>query len=204
MESQLSKSVQGLASISADYSHIDSDCLLVHLDSELSRHFRDLDLARSCVEGMLCFLHTKGVVEVEYNSDRFVVSEPALIVASQGTLFHIDSPDWAEVDAYVLVQSLDFIQEVNISFSAISGQAFISKPSHVLLLRDRELPTLLRYFKLMHMVMTDNFNSQLTRHMMSNMMAAFFYQTVAFLYKRLDVVDQDKPGCTATTTCMSS
>ncbi len=194
MDTRLSKSIQGLASISADYSNIDDDCLIFRLDTDLSRHFRDLELVRSCVEGMLCFLHTKGTVGVGFNSEYFTLSEPSLIVAPQGTLLHFDSPDWAEVDAYVLVLSLEFLQDINISFSAISGEAFIKNPTHMIMLRDRELPLLMRYFKLMHTVMSDNFNSQLNRHMVSNILAAFFYQAVALLYKRLDIVDPDRPG----------
>jgi len=194
MGSKLSESIQGLANISADYSHIDDDCLMFHLDSDLNRRFRDLDLARNSVEGILCLLHTKGVLDVEFNSDHFAIVEPSLMVAPQGTLLHIDSPDWAEVDAYVMCLSRDFVQEINISFAAISGEAIMSKPSHVLKLRDKELPTLLRYFKLIHTVMIDNFNNQLNRHIVSNIMAAFFYQTVAFLYKRLDIVDHERSG----------
>lgn len=194
MESHLTNSIQRLAGISADYSHLENDCLIFHLDSEVSRHFRELDLTRSKVEGILCFFLTKGSVEVEFNSERFSVTEPSLVVAPHGTLLKIDSSDWAEIDAYVLAMSPQFIQDINISFSAISGEAFISRPSHVLLLRDRELSILLRYFKLIHTVMSDNFNSQLNRHIVSNIIAAYFYQIVAFLYKRLELADPERPG----------
>jgi len=194
MESLLSKSIQGLASISADYSHIDDACLMFRLDPDLSRHFRELELVRSSVEGMLCYLHTKGTVEIGFNSDHYTVTEPTLVVAPQGTLIHFESPDWADVDAYMLVLSPDFMQDINISFSAISGEALINNPSHMVVLSDRELPLLMRYFKLIHTVMSDNFNSQLNRHMVSNIMAAFFYQIVVLLYKRLELVDPSRPG----------
>ena len=194
MDSQLSKSIQGLANISADYSHIDDACLLFRLDPDLSRHFRELELVRNSVEGMFCFLHTKGTVEMWFNSERYTLTEPSLVVAPQGTLLRFESPDWSEVDAYVLVLSREFLQDINISFSAISGEAFIKNPSHMIELRDRELPLVMRYFKLIHTVMSDNFNSQLNRHMVSNIMAAFFYQTVVLLYNRLDLVDPSRPG----------
>lgn len=194
MESYLTNSIQRLASISADYSHLENDCLIIHLDSEVSRHFQELDLTRRNVEGMLCFLLIKGSVDVEFNSERFSVNEPSLVVVPHGTLLQIDSTDWPDVNAFIMMMSPQFIQDINISFSAISGEALISSPSHVLLLRDRELSILLRYFKLIHTVMSDNFNSQLNRHIVSNIIAAYFYQMAAFLYKRLDLADPERPG----------
>lgn len=194
MESQLSKKLQVLASISADYSHIEDSCLMVHFDSDLSRHMGEVVMPRSSVEGMICILISKGAMEVEINSERYSIIEPSILSAHQGTLVHLTSPDWSEVDAYMLHLSPEFLQDINISFSAISGETLLSRPSPVLALRDRELSVLMRYFKLIHAVMSDNFNNQLNRHMVSNIMAAFFYQNVAILYKRLDNNYPERPG----------
>lgn len=189
MDSHLSKTVQALASVSADFSHLENDCLLVHFDYDMSRRLSDMELVRSTVEGMMCIILLKGTLNIDINSDKHTVSEPSLIVASPGTLLFIDSPDWNEIEAWCLAISREFLQNINISFAAISGETFVSNPRDILPLRDKELPTLLRYFKLMHTVMSDNFNIQLNRHVVSNIIAAFFYQTVIYIYKRLDYED---------------
>ena len=186
MESQISSRIKVLAGMPVEYSHIDDSCLLMHFDSELAHNINNPTLTRSQVEGFMCIILCKGNMVLEINSDKVEATGPALINALHSDLFHFELRPDTDFDIYMLQLAPEFLQDINISFSAISGETLVSHHSPVFNLQDGELSLLMRYFKLISKVMSDNFNTQLSRHIVANILAAFFYQNVAILYKRLD------------------
>lgn len=194
MESLFSKFISQLSSVSTDFNHLDNDFAVIHVDGNALRQLQsDFDDALT-VEGMGCILMSRGTMDVEFNSENITVHAPALISLPRGIRVRFRSLEWDGVEMHVVAMGESFLQEINISFSAISGGALLSKPSHVMALSDSELPQLMRYVSLTRAIMADNFNSQLSRHMITSIMAAYFYQTVAFVYKRIDSVETGHQG----------
>ncbi len=187
MEEVIRQGFERLERISADYSRIEDSCVYVHLDSELSKQLESLEMMHRRVDGLICFLFVKGTVNVKFNSDEFVIDKPSLLVAPHGTLINLHSDNWREAETYIVAMSSSFVQNINISFSSISITPLQERPTPVLEVKERELPVLLRYFGLMHSVMSDKFNLQLNRHIMSNLAAALFYHIMVLVYKRAEV-----------------
>ncbi len=187
MEEVIRQGFERLERISADYSRIEDSCVYVHLDSELSKQLESLEMMHRRVDGLICFLFVKGTINVKFNSDEFVIDKPSMLVAPHGSLINLHSDNWREAETYIVAMSSSFVQNINISFSSISITPLQERPTPVLEVKERELPVLLRYFGLMHSVMSDKFNLQLNRHILSNLAAALFYHIMVLVYKRAEV-----------------
>ena len=178
-----------LRSVSSEYSEIEGSCVYAHLATEINYLLSPLEMAEQCykVHGSVFLLLTKGHVRVEVNTRQLDITAPAAISLNYGSVVQLyPSEDTTGVDCYLLMYSPSFLRDVNISFSAISGEAFIEHDDNVLRLSEREVSQLLRYYSLVHTVMSDSYNIQLNRHIVSSLTTAIFYQVTNFLYKRIE------------------
>ncbi|MCM1067828.1 MAG: helix-turn-helix domain-containing protein [Muribaculaceae bacterium] len=178
-----------IAKIATEYTQLENCVTYAHISAGSAVRVNDGNNQSVKIEHSLFLLLAKGSLDVNYNFERYEVKAPACISFPPGTMLHIDTKDLAAVDAYVLDYSPKFLQEVNISFNAISGQALIDRKTPVFDLKDNEMTLLLRYFSLIQSVLSEHFNTQLSKHIVSNLTSALFYQFVLLLYKRIDLAD---------------
>ncbi|MDE5662041.1 MAG: hypothetical protein K2I04_05375 [Muribaculaceae bacterium] len=133
-------------------------------------------------------------MRLNVNFEDYVAEAPCTISFPHGTVLQLNIRNDEPVDAYILGYSAAFMQDVNISFSAISGEALVERKSPVFDLHERELPLLIRYLKLISLVLDDQFNIQLTRHILSSLTSAMFYQMMLLLYKRIEINNTEGMG----------
>lgn len=175
-----------LAKLSSEYSEIPDSLVYTRLSHELFSQLDDMAEASVKVEGSLFMLLTKGAFTISYNFEEYAVEAPAAISFPPGTVVHLSPIDTTSVEAYILDYSLSFLQDVNISFNAISGRSLLDRESPVMKLKNDEMSVLLRYYSLIRSVVADRFNMQLSKHILASLTSAMFYQIMLMLYKRFD------------------
>lgn len=193
MEQLISQTLPRLVAAGAEYSYLLDSCLLVHICTSDNQEMADFEVERSCVQGLVFALVMKGTINVEFNTEEYIVDRPSLIIVPHGSNIHMSSPENAGVEGYFFAMTPSFMQGINISFSAIAGEGLISHQSPVIDLHDEEVEALRGYFRQMHLVMSDEFICHLTRHVVSSLISAFFYQVMLYMHKRFDI-EKPKPN----------
>ncbi len=182
--------MNAVKSSASEFSEIEGSCFYAHLTTEINCLLggHTLDEQRFKVHGSIFLLLTKGCLHIEINSKHIDITAPAGISLNYGSLVQLYPIDEnTGVECYMLMYSPAFLRDINISFSAISGEAFIEHDDPVMKFSDREVSQLMRYYTLIHSVMSDNFNTQLNRHIVSSLTTAVFYQITNYLYKRIEM-----------------
>lgn len=177
-------------SIASEFSEIEGSCFFAHFGTEINCLLGTglLNEQTMKVHGTVFLLLTKGRMRIEINTRQIEVAAPAAVSVNYGSLLQLFPNDVDNsVDCYMLMYSPSFLRDVNISFSAVSGEAFIEHDDPVMKLSDREASQFLRYFSLIHSVMSDSFNIQINRHIVSSLTTAIFYQMMKFLYRRIEM-----------------
>ena len=184
-----------LRRLASQFSEIEDSCLYAHLKLSSTLPLSAFTTEQIKVEGLTMIFLLKGTLKVKFNFEEFEVAGPSIMSFIHGTLFSLQtlSPD-DEAEFYVLNYSTAFLQEINISFSAISSDIFVRHDEPYFTIQDREVSVVLRYLSMMQSVMADKFNLQISRHIMSNLTAAFVYQLLAFVYKNLGAHDSESIG----------
>lgn len=191
LENLNSENLIYLQNISTDFSCIENSCLFAHIDTPEKLKTEDLDILRSHISGFAVFMMLRsGHMSINFNYDHFSITGPAVLSVPDGTTIQFDAAGCSDVDLYLVIYSRRYLQEVNITLNSISSQALFEHDSPVLKLDEHETSMTLRYLKLMHSVMQDNFNLQINRHIVANLTAALFYQTLAVLYKKVEYTSQ--------------
>lgn len=137
------------------------------------------------IEGASLMLLSHGSVRIVQNGENIQVTAPASVDFAPGAAMAVECDDWSEVDLHLLYIDPSFLPELNISFTAITGEGVFERTSPVLSLSQQELTLLQRFFKLIRSVMEDRTNPVMTRHVLASLFSAFAYQLVMFWYKRL-------------------
>lgn len=186
-----------IKNIADEYSEIEGNCFYAHFGTEMNCMLGNgmLDAQAMKVHGTVALLLTKGRIRVEINARKIDVEAPAMVSVNYGSLIQLSSTEEEKgVECYMLMYSPTFMRDVNISFSAISSEAFIDHDDPVMKLSEREASQFLRYFSLIHSVMTDSFNVQINRHIVSSLTTSVFYQMMKYLYKRIETARIDNNG----------
>ena len=173
-------------SMSADFSKIDGSCYYSHITTEMSSRLVDFKDSPFKVAGNVIVILVKGKLHVELSTDSTEIEGPAAVSLNHGSLVNFRPGEGMEIDAHVLIYTPAFLHDINIYFSSISVDALVSHDSPVMDLREREVTILLRYVSLINHVMSDRFNNQLNRHIVSALTSALFYQMMLFIYRRID------------------
>ena len=181
-----------LKKVAAEFTQIEDSLVYAHLASDLTGQIVKLDPQVIKVDGSVFLLLAKGKMHINFNFEEYDAVAPAAISFPHGTMIRLSSDDFSEVDAYLLGYTHTFLQEVNISFSAVSGEAILGRRNPVMELKEREASQLLRYFSLIRSSITDQFNIQLTKHIVSSLTSAMFYQMMLLLYKQIDTTANDQ------------
>lgn len=182
--------LQLLEKLSVEFNKIDDSIACAHLVSDFASQVANL-LPMIKVDGSVFLLLTQGNLKLNYNYDEIEVNAPAIISFPPGTTVKIDPKNSSEIDAHIIVYTHSFLQDVNISFSAVSGEAILGRKSPHIELKEREAAQILRYFTLIRSTIADQFNVQLTKHIASSLTSALFYQSMLLLYKQIEVKSTD-------------
>lgn len=183
-----------LEKAAVDYNNLDDNVIMAHLKIDTGTPVIAVSDEPVHVEGAIFLVLVRGSIRVSYNFEEFIASGPATISLGHGAVIQLRTIPTEPLDMYLLKFSPAFMQEINISFSAISSEALVDRKSPVLELREREMSVALRYVALVQSVMSDSFNHQLSRHILSSLMSALFYQMVLFLYRRIDISENENIG----------
>ncbi len=178
--------IETLTKIATELRQLDGSVVFARLESEYILRLSLNEMKPVKIDGSLFILLAKGKITITCNSEEYEVTAPAAASFPHGTMLQIKGDDNEASEAYMLSYSQSFLQDVNISFAAISGEALLGHKSPVLDLSEREMHLIMRYFSLIETVLTDVYNTQLTRHILSSLTSAMFYQMMLLLYKRLD------------------
>lgn len=190
----IAESINLLEDISTDFSMIDNSCYYSHITSEMSCRLGELNNTLFKIKGNVMVILVKGHLSVDLNTNNIEVDGPAAVSLNHGSLVNLQVGDNNQIDAHILVYSPAFLHDLNISFSSISVDALVSHDSPVMELREREIHLLLRYISLMNSVMSDRFNIQLNRHIISSLTSSLFYQMMLFIYRRIDTSNDSHNG----------
>lgn len=175
-----------LAKIASEFRQFDESVVYARLSSEIPVSSFDLSPKMIKVEGSIFFLLAKGKIKLTYNFEDYEVEAPATMSFPHGSMLSIENAGTEPGEAYLLSYTPAFLQEVNISFAAIRGDELLDRKTPFLNINERELALLLRYFSLIDNVLSDESNPQLTRHIVSSLTSAMFYQLLLMVYKRID------------------
>ena len=178
---------RGLQKYGTEFSQLENNCIYVKLSGEFHAQLGEAKPNAFKVNGATLLLLEKGEANIELNAETYHLSAPAIMSLNHGehVLVHAEEASFAE--AYVLIYSPTFLHDVNITFSAIASEVLSAKKNPVFELRPREVPLLLRYFGLFHAVMDGNQDTQTTRHIVSSLTSAFFYQMLSLVYSRIEM-----------------
>lgn len=193
--SSTEKAKEILARISSEHGVFDNSLTYARLSSgDFMGRIGSLEAKGLKVEGSMFMLLSRGSMSINYNFNDYKVVAPAAISFPPGTIVHFSTENMGDVEAYILDYEHKFLQDVSISFNAISGEALIGRESPVLELSESEMSHMMRYFTLIRLTMQDNFNTQLSKHILSSLTSALFYQMMLLFYKRIENVDSETMG----------
>lgn len=175
-----------LEKIASEYSRLAEEAVLAHISMNLTNFVAPANNAFR-VDGVVLILLVKGSLRVNVNFKDFDMRGPSVITLHHGSVVSIISDgDDDEIDMYVLWCSPSFIQNLNVSFSAISDRAIHQRDVPGIEVSDREISTLIRYFSLIRSAMNDSYNLQLSRHIVSSLTSGLVYQLLLYVYKQYD------------------
>ncbi len=188
--------ISRMKSVSDDFSELSGNCIYSHITTEYTRKHsiqHENSGGPNTVKGFVILLLIKGKLTVEVNTRKLDIEGPILLVIDYGSLVRIQAKDNEDsIDIHCLYYSPNFIRDVNITFSAFSTEALIEHDDPSLHLQEREVPLLVRYFKLISTVIKDNFEQQLSLHTVSSLTSALIYQLMSIAYRRVRLLD-DQP-----------
>ncbi|MDE6158111.1 MAG: helix-turn-helix domain-containing protein [Muribaculaceae bacterium] len=189
------KAKEILARISSEHGVFDNSLTYAHLSSaDFVDRVGALEAKGLKVEGSMFVLLSRGSLLINYNFKDYKIEAPSAISFPPGTIVQFSTDDMGDMEAYILDCEQKFLQDVNISFNAISGEALIGRETPVLELTENEMSHMLRYFTLVRQTMLDSYNTQLSKHILSSLISAMFYQMMLLFYKRIENVDAEAMG----------
>lgn len=183
-----------LRRLASEFCEIEGSCYYAHLKLTPTLPLSTFGIEQIKVDGVAFLFLLKGSIGIRFNVEEYQVSGPAILTSHSNLISLYDINSGEEAELYVLSYTPAFLQEINISFSAISSDVFVGHDSPFFTISDRDVSVVLRYLTMLQYAMNDKFNLQLTRHIIANLSAAFFYQLLTFLYKSIGNGDSDNIG----------
>lgn len=183
-----------LEKLSSEFSYIPESCCFAHITSVSGTRELMLTSRLYRIEGSMLMILAQGKLHIELNADNYDVDGPAAVSLRHGAMVRLQADDSEQVDAYILIFSSSFLQDINISFSAISPEALALRDNPAMKLNEGEVPQLVRFMMLMHNVMNDNYNAHINRHIISSLTSGLFYQMLLLLYKRIETKNDENIG----------
>lgn len=165
-----------------DYGELPQLCLYVRFNTdtlESTNHARDY-----VMEGAMVVLIARGSVGLRQNDRLFTMKGPSLMFCEPGATISIGTVEAEEADVHLLYFTRTFLEDLNLSLTALSSEDFITRSRPEIELTEKELSQELRYFKIIRTVMDDPFNYTLNGHIVSALASSLIYQNTVYLFKR--------------------
>ena len=164
-----------------DFGELDSLCLYARFQSDgLERVGTAGDYE---VGGALFVLIARGSVDVRRNNNDYRLNGPSGLFFEPGTRFSVGSIDAEEAEVHMLYFTRTFVEDLNLSLTALTSEDFISRDRPEMELTEKELTQNLRFIKIIRNVMDDDFNFTLNRHIISSLVSSFIYQNTVYAFK---------------------
>lgn len=176
--------------IASEYSQIDDAYIFVRMIPGSGNVLPKIELPTFKVDGHMIFVLLSGKVTVEYNFERFEIDHDSIFFFPMGTFISLNAENWNDINAYILFLSPSFLRDININLSAFNGPILSERRTPCLELDTKEMHHLVRYLDLLHLNAVDSFNPQINKYIASSLAAALFYQSLLFIYKRLEASGQ--------------
>lgn len=192
-DSKIAEIFENMRQNCSDFGMVGKDCACMHFEPYNKKTNPISALYK--IDGAVFLMLTRGKATIAYNVARYTLNAPAAIVFSPGSTINVSSNDWSDTEVYAMYYSREFMQDVNVSFSAISGEALLERTSPVINFDARELSPLLRYFKQACHVMNADYDPALSRHIIASLTAACIYHLTAICYRQIGTqVADDSSG----------
>lgn len=175
-----------LEQTATEYSSFDDKMTFIHLGSGTSNQLVNQTHGTLKIEGLVMILVTKGSMSFTYNFSEHRIEGPSVIVLPPDTIISVKPENLDNMEAYILTFMPAFLQEINLSFSVTSNQNFIRQESPIIGISERSSGLLMRYFFLIWTAMSDQENMLVTKHILSSLVSALFYQVLLLVYKSID------------------
>ena len=177
--------------LAKDFSELPDRCCYARFCEEMAVTVGTPEHENYEKDGMGLLLLTRGHITVFHEKGRIGASAPALVPVKKGARIQLEGlSDGGPVDCHMLLMSQLFLQNLKISFTSISSDAFMEHNDPVLMVNDEEKNLIIRYLALMHSVMGSQGTPQLAMHIMSELASALFYQVLSFIYRRVELTHQ--------------
>lgn len=173
---------------STEFSSIDGSCYLAHLNIKgKSDATGDDCTSYHKVSGATLMFVASGHISGSINTTEIEIDGPALLSLRHGQVIQLSLEPGQNAEIYLIICAPAFLQDVNISFTSVQPEALLGQKDSYMKLSAAETEQTLRFIRLMHGVMSDKYNQQVNRHIVSNLISALFYQLMLYIYKRVDV-----------------
>lgn len=184
--------LSSVKSIAKKYAQLDNAYLVAHFDRDCATDAKGLDSVLR-VDGMSLLLVKSGSLSLEINLDRFDVQAPALCVMppSCRVVFGADSVN--ELECFILFLSQNYLQNININFSAFNLPATSTRPSPVQQITAEEFDLIERYIDLLVINTRGETSQQLATNLGSSLVSALVYEIAKMQYRRINRHDTE-PG----------
>lgn len=147
------------------------------------------------IEGATTMLLTRGTLNISLNTETYTLTAPSCIAFMPGAVVKVESDDWTAIDLHLIYISTELIPDINVSFSSIAVEALAQRSRPGVSLNERETSIFMRYFKLLHSVMLDAYQTALCRHVVANLITALIYQMTLASLRNISI--ESKPTTSA-------
>lgn len=147
------------------------------------------------VDGMIWILCRKGSLKVDINLDHCEMTENSSLVAPPGSIFEVRERPAAEIDAYMLIVSPQFMRDTNIDPNVLSAMPLSESLGRqmVMDLSRQESDLLCHYFELIHHNTTYNHDDLYVRSISRCLISAMCYQGMQFATRRIKPDEHKRP-----------
>ena len=179
-------SLKILEQTATEYCSFDDKMTFIRLGSGSGEQLLNKTHGTLKIEGLVILLVTKGSLSLTYNFTEYKIDAPSVIALPPDAIIDVKPENLDNIESYILRFMPAFLQEINLSFSVISNKNFIKQESPVLEISERSSSLLRRYFFLISTAMSDQENMLVTKHILSSLVSALFYQILLLVYKSID------------------
>ncbi len=160
-----------------DYSRMGTDYILSRFEGRSFPSHNTTSPIR--FDGLTILLTFGGISHITINMESYEVSENALIFITPQSIINVDDMDSANLSAYMLFMSTDFLESINIDTTVIGMNYARGKQTNpILSLTDDESAILRKYLDLLHTNASCNNQSPFSRSIGRNLVAALMYQVL--------------------------
>lgn len=186
--------LEKLQKIAVEFGSLEENIIYAHISTDKSSDLGDFTGGMKQLNGSFILIVNRGSVNLTYNFENYTIESPAFVALSPHANFSMYSENDTAFDGYLLGFSQTFLQNVNISFSSINGSILATRPMPVLSLHEKELAQMHRMISLTRHAMAEDGNLNLKKQILYNLVAAMFYQSMLFIHRRVDDINNDTIG----------